>query len=1252
MITLAESPQIDNLALVTTLVIIDPNVTNPQQLAAGVIPGAEVKILDAQRDGIIQISEILRAYPNLYSLHLVSHGSPGCIHLGNSKLNLDTLPLYAAKIENWFSSSAPLSEGVSFRAASPAPPLLCSSAPLLLIYGCNVAQGENGQKFLNKLQQITQAQIQASSTKVGNAELGGNWQLDIAVGNNSEPDNTEIIFNQATQRGYSGILVAPVANDDPIPYPPAIELSSLDGSNGFVLNGIDDSDFSGNSVSNAGDINGDGTDDLIIGAYGGFNNIAAGESYVVFGDSDVGSSGTIELSALDGSNGFVLNGIDAGDGLGRSVSNAGDVNGDGIADLIIGAFRADPNSDDEGQSYVVFGGSDVGSSGTIELSALDGSNGFVLNGIDVDDYSGHSVSNAGDINGDGTDDLIIGAYRADPNGSQSGESYVVFGGSDVGSSGTIELSVLDGSNGFVLNGIGLIGGENSGRSVSNAGDINGDGTDDLIIGAPFVIDEGESYVVFGGSDVGSSGIIELSALDGSNGFILNGIDDSDLSGNSVSNAGDINGDGTDDLIIGALLADPVSDNEGESYVVFGGTDVGSSGTIELSSLDGSNGFVLNGIDEDDRLGNSVSNAGDINGDGTDDLIIGAYRAEPNGNFSGESYVVFGRDFNTDEDTPFTTSSVLFNDTDADGDTLSVTAIDTTGTMGIVTNNGDGTFNYDPNGQFDFLKPGETATDTFDYTVTAGGETDTATVTITITGVEDFPIANDDPTIYPAEIELSALNGSNGFVLNGIAAGDQSGFSVSSAVDVNGDGLADLIIGANKANSYAGESYVVFGSSNPSSAIELSALDGSNGFVLNGIAANDQSGISVSNAGDLNGDGLADLIIGAFRANGYTGESYVVFGSGNPSSAIELSALDGSNGFILNGIAAGDRSGRSVSSAGDLNGDGLADLIIGAYGANSYAGQSYVVFGSSNPSSSIDLSALDGSNGFVLNGIAAGDYSGTTVSSAGDLNGDGLADLIIGADRANSGAGESYVVFGSSNPSSAIELSALDGSNGFVLNGIDANDRSGTTVSSAGDLNGDGLADLIIGADRANSNTGESYVVFGSSNPSSAIELSALDGSNGFVLNGIAANDFSGNSVSSAGDLNGDGLADLIIGARGANSNAGESYVVFGSSNPSSAIELSALDGSNGFVLNGIAANDYSGVSVSSAVDVNGDGTTDLIIGASGANSNAGESYVVFGRDFNTDEDTSVNTSSVLFNDTDAEGDTLTITSIDTSSTHW
>ncbi|MEO1145021.1 MAG: Ig-like domain-containing protein [Cyanobacteria bacterium J06638_22] len=498
-------------------------------------------------------------------------------------------------------------------------------------------------------------------------------------------------------------------------FPAQFNLSDLNGSNGFVINGIDVSDRSGVSVSNAGDINGDGFDDLIIGAYGADPNggSSAGESYVVFG-SDQDFTTSLNLSDLDGSNGFVLNGIAPFDYSGVSVSGAGDINGDGLDDLIIGAYSADPNSRSyAGESYVVFG-SAQGFAASLNLSDLDGNNGFVLNGIAAYDYSGVSVSGAGDINGDGIDDLIIGAAYADPNGNDSGESYVVFG-SDQGFANRLNLSDLDGSNGFVLSGIAAY--DYSGVSVSGAGDINGDGIDDLIMGAngadPNGDRSGQSYVVFG-SNQSFTNRLNLSDLDGSNGFVINGIDEGDRSGISVSAAGDINGDGINDLIIGAAAADPTGNDSGESYVVFG-SDQGFVAPLNLSDLDGSNGFVINGIDEGDRSGVSVSGAGDVNGDGIDDLIIGAAYADSNGESSGESYVVFGR-------------------------------------------------------------------------------------------AQDFA----------ASVNLADLDGSNGFVLNGINGGDRSGISVSGAGDINGDGIDDLIIGAVYAgpngSSYAGESYVVFGRS--------------------------------------------------------------------------------------------------------------------------------------------------------------------------------------------------------------------------------------------------------------------------------------------------------------------------------------------------------------------------------------------------------------------------------------------------------
>jgi T5SS/PEP-CTERM-associated repeat protein len=431
----------------------------------------------------------------------------------------------------------------------------------------------------------------------------------------------------------------------------SLELASLNGLNGFVINGFDTDDRSGYSVASAGDVNGDGVDDVVIGADLAEPNgqFRAGECYVVFGGPTVGAGGSVELASLDGTDGFVLSGLDANDVVGLAISSAGDVNGDGVGDLIIGAAGGDPNGQSAaGESYLVFGGPSVGAGGSLDLASLNGINGFVINGIDVDDQSGRSVASAGDVNGDGADDVIIGATVAGPNGqSRAGESYVIFGAPGVGAGGTLDLSSLDGTDGFVLNGIDAY--DQSGFPVASAGDVNGDGVDDVIIGARSADpnglgNAGESYIVFGGPSVGAGGSLDLASLDGTNGLVLNGIDEQDLSGGSVASAGDVNGDGIDDVIIGARSADPNGQAyAGETYVVFGRPGIGAGGSLELSSLDGTNGFVLNGIDGYDISGHAVSSAGDVNGDGVDDVIIGAWQADPNGqNSAGESYIVFGR----------------------------------------------------------------------------------------------------------------------------------------------------------------------------------------------------------------------------------------------------------------------------------------------------------------------------------------------------------------------------------------------------------------------------------------------------------------------------------------------------------------------------------------------------------------------------------------------------------------------------------
>ncbi len=389
----------------------------------------------------------------------------------------------------------------------------------------------------------------------------------------------------------------------------------------------------------------------------------------------------------------------------------------------------------------------------------------------------------------------------------------------------------------------------------------------------------------------------------------------------------------------------------------------------------------------------------------------------------------------------------------------------------------------------------------------------------------------------------------GYTFNGDSVNDFSGYSVSNAGDVNGDGFADLIVGASGDDNNGIDS---------GSARVFSGFDGSVLYTFDGDSANDYFGYSVSSAGDVNGDGFADFIVGAYGDANNGTES---------GGARVFSGFDGSTLYTFDGDSAFDRFGFSVSDAGDVNGDGFADLIVGAYGDDNNG----AVSGSARV-----FSGFDGSILYTFDGDGVGDFFGRSVSNAGDVNRDGFADLIVGAVGDDNNGTNSGI---------ARVFSGLDGSILYNFEGDSVGDNFGQSVSHAGDVNGDGFADLIVGAylDDNNGNESGSVRVF-----------SGLDGSILYNFDGDSAEDYFGVSVSHAGDVNGDGFADLIVGAHGDNNNGNES---------GSARVFSGLDGSILHTFDGSSGFDFFGFSVSSAGDVNGDGFADLIVGAYGDDSN-------------------------------------------------
>jgi hypothetical protein len=442
--------------------------------------------------------------------------------------------------------------------------------------------------------------------------------------------------------------------------PDRVDLNNpLSATEGFKILGVSQSD-TGTSVSGAGDINGDGFDDLVIAAPNyslpsSMSGYALGSSYVVFGKAvntdvnlsslDAGASDTVGFRLT----GFVSTRTKATD----SVATGGDINGDGYDDIVIGGpFTAVAPLGAVGAAYVVFGKENGFSN--MDISGINGSNGFVF--ANTSDYSstgahiGAAVSIGGDINGDGIDDLVVGApqigiYRASE--EYDGEVYVVFGRTNfagiLNASHQVQASTLDGVIGFTATG--LVGEQaRTGHSLSSGGDINGDGIDDLIIGAPgdgygYGSAAGRAYVVFGKTNLGSADTLELTSLAGSNGFVLDGGEELVLAGSSVSIAGDINGDGFDDIVVGAptYTSELHPYNNGAAYVIFGDSNINVP--ADLDALNGVNGFALFGTGGG-YAGTTVAIAGDINGDGFDDLLV----AEPPSDNNGTVTFFFGKDF--------------------------------------------------------------------------------------------------------------------------------------------------------------------------------------------------------------------------------------------------------------------------------------------------------------------------------------------------------------------------------------------------------------------------------------------------------------------------------------------------------------------------------------------------------------------------------------------------------------------------------
>ena len=899
----------------------------------------------------------------------------------------------------------------------------------------------------------------------------------------------------------------------------------------------------GLNLGGAGDINGDGIDDLVFGSPGRhpYYRDGAGITYIVYGAG--GGIGDINLDELTAAQGFKISGPAQYDGTGYAVSGAGDINGDGIADVLIGSYGEESSGHPSaGVAYVVYG--KAAGPADIDLASLTPAAGFKITGATFSQFTSFSVSEAGDVNGDGIDDLIVDG------------AFVIYG--KQGGLTDIDLAGLTDDQGFRIS---------SGDRVSEAGDVNGDGFADLIVG----IDKtGESAVVYGGNftksvaNLGTPGDDTLAGSGGGEAFV--GGLGNDVLGSPFSDANAFHGGAGDDVILAGtgISGDPILVDGGSGIDTLKASEFG--GPIDLT------GNLRARVQSIEIL--------DLEGFASNALTLDSSNVTHMSGSNGSAF-----DPNT---------ILIKGDGGPEGDV--VTLADSGWTIdGEVT---------DPFGQ------------TGIYARWINGE---ATALIE-TEVVVLAIGN---------IDLADLSPTDGFTITGVALGDLAGDAVSTVGDINDDGIDDFIVGASSADPSsgidAGQSYVIYGKAAGLSDIDLANLTASQGFKISGGTAGDASGNSVSDAGDVNGDGIADLIVGAVGADPFgrpgAGETYVIYGKTGGPGDIDLAALTPAQGFAIAGVTDYSHSANTVRSAGDVNGDGVDDIILSApsslYQNGTVEAEAYVIYGKLGGPGDIDLATLTAAQGFRL----TNDSSTHFVSGIGDLNGDGFDDVAVGAGAGVPGRG--YVIFGQSSIPGVVDLRSLSGADGFQITPFDQfTESNGLVVSAAGDINGDGFEDLAVADAEQGPYSGRTAVIYGKADGPGDIDLSALTPEQGFSVFGAAPYDSSGRSISSAGDVNGDGIDDLLIGAPnadpGGREDAGEAYLIFGKAGGLGDLNLATLTADAGLKISGAGTEDSTGASVKAAGDINGDGYADIIIGAphfSSVTSENGQAHVIYGRDF-------------------------------------
>ena len=900
----------------------------------------------------------------------------------------------------------------------------------------------------------------------------------------------------------------------------------------------------GFSVAGIGDIDGDGIPDMVAGAPA--RNARTGSAYVMLLNADGTVKRTVEMVNPEGTSGR-----QQGNAFGSSVAGIGDIDGDGIPDMAAGASGKQSNT---GAAYVVLLNADGTAKSTQSMLGADGSP-SVAGG----DSFGTSVAGIGDIDGDGVPDAAVGATVGAGGGRSRGTVHVILLTDSGGIKGSYQINGtsphIPSSADFDL----------FGASLALVGDIDRDGRAELAVGVPGDdehtqgFDGGAVYIVrLDHPAPAGSGEARYAGPVGNDAVSLP-VSGGDELGYAIASIGDINDDGVPDVAVGARSDDTGGRNRGAAYVVMMNADGSVDKHAKIASGTGGGPVLANG----DNFGSGVTGTGDMDGDGIPDIAVGAGGTGSGSSASvGAAYLLLlNRDGTAKSSTRIDSSTELVPRLiagDVFGDSISSADLDADGTA--------------------------------DIAVGAPGYTGRGT------GAVHVLLMNQDRTVKSA----STIRDGSGV---SISAQDSFGEAVSFVGDLDGDGVPDLAVGSrwddNGGSSNNGALHVLLMNRNGTvkSAQEVNA------GTANGpsLRAGDWFGSGVAGVGDMDGDQIPDIVVGAggddapgFRNSGVL---HVLFMKSDalPKRTQEIPVPQG-----LAGVS--HHFGESVASA-DINGDGDPDLVAGAPGASSNAGDVYVMLMSGTR---VSGTAAVSESGPDLPQSAA-DMIGGAVAGIGDIDRDGIPDMAMGAagdDTGGTDKGGVYVLFMGRDGRPDSHAAINDGT--IPAPPLSLGDGLGGSVAGIGDIDRDGVPDIAAGAPLSDGSNDFGQVRIIQMNSDGTVKRNTVirDGSTGIVL---GAGDRFGSASAGIGDIDGNGVPDMAVGAPFADSviqsgpatgtDRGAMFVMlmsYGTGGPSwSAIKVPrdhALD---------LQDHDMLGYSVAGVGDIDGNGVPDIAAGAPG-----------------------------------------------------